>query len=215
MPNFHIRISRPYLDIKPWVDTEVCASIVVYEHPSDDEVSRVHCHIWAIGIGKSDTLKNHLKKVIGEVDKSDWYFTEKNKKKEPWTDEVITYMSKGVLTPMYVKGYTEEQIADYCSKWVFPQSPLKCVDGKLVIEREIAEKKKKTKREIIEEMKSFYLDTMELDEVIKLIRKILIKNNEVIGMYKVMDYYDALIMYANKQLFVDMIVQKINSRVRV
>lgn len=215
MPNFHIRISRDYATVKPWVETESCDKIVVFEHEADDEVTRTHCHIWAIGIGKSDTLKNHIKKLIGNVDKTDWYFTEKNKKKEVWTDDVITYMSKGTLTPMYVKGYTDAEIEDFKGKWVVPKSPLKMVDGKLVIEREVGDIKKKTKRQLIEDMKSLYLDNMETEEIIKLIRKVLIQNNEVIGMYKVMDYYDALLMYSDKRRFIDMVVQKINSRVRV
>lgn len=215
MPNFHIRVSRSYSEIKPWIDNEPCSSVIVYEHPADGKVARVHCHIWAKGIGKSDTLKNHLKKVIGSVEKTDWYFTEKSKDKTEWDDNLITYMSKGVLTPQLVRGYTDEYVEEYKLKWVKPDSPVKTIDGKLYVEKEIKESKKKTKRELIEEMKNLYLESMEIEEVIKLIRKVLIKHNEVIGMYKVMDYYDSLLMYANKHKFVDMVVQKINSRVRV
>lgn len=215
MPNYHIRITRPYNDIKSWIESEVCDKVVVFEHDADHEVNRTHCHLWAIGIGKSDTLKNHLRKVIGAVEATDWYFTEKNKEKQYWTDDVITYMSKGNLCYKYNKGFASEDIDEYRSKWVVPTSPLRTVDGKLVIERVVDETKKKTKRQLIEDMKSLYLDSMDTEEIIKLIRKVLVQNNEVIGMYKVMDYYDSLLMYANKKMFVDMIVQKINSRIRL
>lgn len=221
MPNFHIRISRPYDCIAEWINSEPCTKLAVYEHEADDEVSRVHCHIWATGIGKSDTLKNHLRKYIGSVEKTDWYFTEKNKKKEEWNDELITYMSKGVLELKLVKGYSETEINEFRNKWVDRkkekiESKLFAEDGKLILEKIIPEKTKKmTKRQLIEKMVARYTPDMDTDEIIKIIRKILIENDEVIGMYKIIDYYDSLLMYANKEKFVDMVVAKINSRTRV
>lgn len=214
--NLHIRISRPYTDISGWILNEKHESCVVYEHDKDDEVARTHCHIWVKGIQCStDSLKNHIKKVIGPVDKSDWYFTTVNKSKEPWTDDVITYMSKGKLEPKYKNGFTDEEIDNFKSKWVVPPNPITTQDGMLVVKRVVKETNKKTKRELIQEMLETYLPEMETHEMIELIRKVLIKNNEVLGMYKVMDFYDGLLCYGAKEKFVDMMVQKINSRIRI
>ena len=89
---------------------------------------------------------------------------------------------------------------------------VKLVDGKLV--REVG-KNKLSKRELIDIMMADYKIYMPMEDVIKLIRKTLIKNNEVLGLYKVMDYYDALLMYGNKTEFTALIISKINSRGRV
>lgn len=217
MPNYHVRISRSYEELKGFFENEKCTHMVVYEHDADEEVSRTHCHAWIKGCANSDTLKNHIRKLIGPVSKTDWYFTEKNKKYVEWTDDVMTYLSKGVLEVKYVIGFTEAEIEEKKNKWIKIETKPKLFneDGKLIIEKEIKEKKKKTKRELIELMKARYVETMDVDEVVKLIRKVLVQNDEVIGMYKVMDYYDSLIMYANKQKFIDMVTQKINSRLRV
>lgn len=214
--NLQIRISRPYDDISQWILAEDCSQCVVYEHESDDEISRTHCHVWIKNVMcNTDTLKNHIRKVVGKVDKSDWAFMEVNKKtKTPYNDTLITYMSKGKLLPKYVKGFIEEEIESFRLKWTQP-NPITTQDGMLVVKREIKDSKKKTKRELIQEMLETYLPEMDTDEMIELIRKVLIRNNEVIGMYKVIDYYDSLLCYGNKERFVSMVVQKINSRIRI
>lgn len=214
--NLHIRISRSYSELTAWIASESYGSCVVYEHEADNEVSRTHCHIWVKNVKCStDTLKNHVKKFIGKVAPSDWYFTTVNKSGDLWTDDVITYMSKGTLSPVFVSGWSSDEIDSFRQKWVSPPSPLVVQDGKLVIKRTVKETAKKTKRELIQEMLETYLPEMDTREIIELIRKVLIRNNEVLGMYKVTDFYDSLLCYGNKEKFVDMMVQKINSRVRV
>lgn len=214
--NLHIRITKSFEELKEWITVEDCSQCIVYEHEADDEINRTHVHIWLKGIKcNTDSLKNHIRKVTGKIPASDWAFMEMNKKtKEAWNDNVITYMSKGKLMPKYTKGFTEDEIEDYKSKWI-NHNPISVENGKLVIKREVKETKKKTKRELLQEMLELYTVDMEVDETVELVRKILIKNNEVLGMYKIMDYYDSLLCYGNKEKFVTMIVQKINSRIRV
>lgn len=215
--DLHIRISRPYSDISGWITTESCSTCIVYEHEADEEIKRTHCHMWVKGIEcNTDTLKNHIKKVLGKVDKSDWAFMAIHPKtKTPYNDTLITYMSKGVLQPMYKKNWTFEEVEEYRKKWVANPHPITTQDGKLVVKREVKETAKKTKRELIQEMLETYLPEMDTRETVELIRKVLIKNNEVLGMYKVTDFYDSLLCYGNKEKFLDMVVQKINSRIRL
>lgn len=221
MVNLHIRIDATYEVIKPFFDKVITTKGIVYEHPFNPKTGKpIHCHAWVYDVGVStDTLKNWVNKLIPDFPGHDaWYFKEKTSKKhgcKPWTDDVITYMSKGKLDPKYNVGFADEIVNDFKSKWVSQENPITTQDGKLVVKREVKETKKKTKRELIQEMLETYLPEMENHEIIELIRKVLIKNNEVIGMYKVIDYYDALLCYGNKEEFVRMIVQKINSRIRV
>lgn len=193
-----------------------CSSVVLFEHEADEQVARTHCHIWLKGVTcNTDTLKNHIKKVVGKVPKSDWAFMEVcPKTKTLYDDSLITYMSKGILYPKYIRGWTEEEIEEFRVKWI-NHNPITTQDGKLVVKRVVKETAKKTKRELIQEMLETYLPDMENEEIIELIRKVLVKNNEVIGMYKVIDYFDSLLCYGNKDRFVNMVVQKINSRIRI
>ena len=129
-------------------------------------------------------------------------------------------MSKGHYDPSVwynlpggKKKYNTEYFEQLKRQWVDPQKiNLKLVDGKLV--RELG-KNKLSKREIIDIMLADYTALMPIEAVIRLIRKTLIKNNEVLGMYKVIDYYDALLMYGNKEDFTALIISKINSRIRI
>lgn len=209
--NLVIRISREYDVIKPWFETFTADKCIVYEHPKDDKVSRTHCHVLVYNASvKPDNMKYHLKKIDSTLKgRTDWVFSEKEV-----NDKFITYMSKGIHNPKMYKGYTEDEINKYKSEWVNPVS-LKVDNGKLVIDKPVKETKKKTKRELIELMKARYTEDMDTHEICKLIRKVLIENNEVIGLYKFTDYYDALLMYGNKERFLDMVVTKINSRIRV
>lgn len=214
MVNLHIRISRSYADISGWIATEKYEQCIAYQHDADGQVKRTHVHLWMKGVKSStDTLKNHVRKITGPVDKSDWYFTTVNKVNELWTDKLITYLSKGHLLPVFNKGFNPADVETYQALWVKPPSPVELIDGKLYLRREIKEeKKKKTKRELIEEMLKTYTDELDVRETVELVRKVLIDNNEVLGMYKVMDYYDSLIMYGSKDQFVCMVVRRIQSR---
>lgn len=209
--NKAIRVSRDYETIKLWFDTFTYDKLIVYEHPKDEEISRTHCHILVYGLNvKSDNLKYHLKKIDPTLNgRIDWSFSDKEV-----DDKFITYMSKGKYDPVLVFGYTKPEVDEYTTKWVNP-CKMSVENGMLVIDKPVKEVKKKTKRDLIELMKSRYLETMDTEEICKVIRKVLVDNNEVLGMYKVMDYYDALLMYADKHRFIDMVVNKINSRVRV
>lgn len=209
--NKAIRVSRDYISIQSWFDTFTYDKIAVYEHPKDEEVSRTHCHILVYGLSvKSDNLKYHLKKIDSTLNgRTDWSFSDKEV-----DDNFITYMSKGTLSPKLLKGYDTDYIESLRLKWIDPVQ-MKIEKGKIVVDKPITESKKKSKRELLELMKTRYTSDMSTTEVCKLIRRILIENNEVLGLYKVMDYYDALIMYSDKERFLDLIVSKINSRVRV
>lgn len=211
--NKAIRISRPYDVIKPWFDKFTYDKIIVYEHSADAEVSRTHCHILVYGVTvQNDNLKYHLKKIDPTLNgRIDWSFSTKEV-----NDDFITYMCKGSLDPVFKVGYTDYEIDVLTAKWVDPKvSKLVLEGGKLVVDTPVKEVKKKTKRDLIELMKARYTDDMDVHDCVKLIRKVLVENNEVIGMYKVMDYYDSLLMYSDKSKFIDMVVGKINSRTRV
>lgn len=226
--NLAIRVSRPYGDIHEWCEELKAEKKIVFQHDADDEVSRTHIHMLVIGSSiKPDALKYRFKKLYGDIDKTDWSFVNSFKeggKSVPISpdssDKFITYMSKGHLTPVLSVGYDPFKILELSQQWKDPKTTaLKTEGGKFVrVPKEIKEdSKKKTKRDLIEIMvckgKDEDVDPSDTTAVVRLIREVLVKHNEVLGMYKVMDYYDGYMMYADKERFVDMVVAKINSRV--
>lgn len=208
MSNFAFRISVAYEETKLDDLYELCERVIIYQHNADSSVKRTHIHGLIFGCTrKEDTVRNRFFK--GKYEYS---------MKSKVDDKFITYMSKGILEPVYVKGFDPELVRLRTTEWQDHKSApgttqVVLVDGKLV--KEIPEKKKKTKRELIEIMVSHYEPHMSDLNMLKVIRKVLIDNNEVVGMYKVLDYYDSLLMFGDKSRWLEMMASKINSRIRI
>lgn len=200
-----IRISREYDTIHEWIDNIEADKVIVYEHEADKEVSRTHIHMLLINSKcKPDALKSRYKKLYGEINKTDWSFKQAEQDTEPF----ITYMSKGILPPKLTKGYETDYIIELTNKWVDPEiTTVTLSDGKLV--RNVKETDKKTKRQMLEQMRTQLSDTSTTREILRVIRKVLVANNEVVGQYKQMDYYDAYMMYDRKEEWLSAMERKI------
>lgn len=130
MSNYHIRLSWSYDELKPFTQriSDNSSQCIVYQHT---EQARIHIHIWVKNITQStDTMKLWIKDClkIKRVNRDQWAFTTCNKHKIPWTDELITYLTKGKLEPSQVKGFTEEEIVEYKEKWIDHTEP--AIDNK-------------------------------------------------------------------------------------
>lgn len=204
MTTFAFRITDEFINVNLTDLFDICEKVIIYQHNADTSVKRTHIHGLVEGCArKEDTVRNKFFK--GKFEYS---------MKTKANDTFIAYMSKGQYDPVYVKGYDLELIAQRKKEGYSPTvTEVKAIDGKLV--RTVDEKGKKTKRELIEIMRSKYVEHMPDTEILKMIRKVLVQNNEVIGMYKVLDFYDALLMYSDKSRWIEMMASKINSRVRV
>lgn len=107
-----VRISRPFVQCEQLIEHLASKSdkLVVYEHSED--VSRVHIHFYAVCSVKSDTIRNYIRKLLG-CSKTDFSIKEKDV-----DEKCITYMSKGKLDPVYVKGYELSDLNTLRSTWV-------------------------------------------------------------------------------------------------
>jgi len=225
--NFHIRISRSYDEVKDWVQNLKGDSLIVFQHDADAQVARTHIHMLLMKSGiKPDAMKARFKTLYGDIEKTDWIFATSYKDKQtgerfPITLEsapkCITYMSKGWIAPSHSHGYDPEFVLAQTQKWVDPVKKLTVKNGKFARQTDdVAEKPKKTKRTLIEMMldrgKDLDLDGQDTPKVLKMIRQVLIENNEVVGMWKVMEYYDAWMMYGHEDIWINMIARKIENR---
>lgn len=121
MPNEFVRISRSYDDVKQLISLWAlrCDKLIAYEHEADDEVSRTHMHILMYGMNSTwDNFQKLAKKefsIVAEFNgNSDWA---KSRKYQYDAQATIKYMTKGILEPKYVKGYTDEEIAAAKALW--------------------------------------------------------------------------------------------------
>lgn len=209
MSDFAFRISVAYDDVELDGLFDICDKVIIYQHNADSSVKRTHIHGLCLGCTrKEDTVRNKFFK--GKYEYS---------MKTKVDDKFITYMAKGQLSPVYVKGFDTSFVELRKSEWV---------DHKVVTTDITNDKSvKKTKKELLRIMLETYdeqwktvdkkqsMHYMSVTSVLRHIRKILIENNEVIGMYKVMDYYDSFMMYGNEDGWMEMLAAKINSRSRV
>lgn len=207
--SYAIRVSRGYDDVFDWVDGLQAKTVIVYEHEADDEVKRTHIHLLLLDSTlKPDAMKARYKKLYGDIDKADWSFKVAKEDYEPF----ITYMSKGKLPPKLAKGIDVETITKLTKAWVEPEQKVsvKLENGKFV--RSVSDVPKKTKSQMLEQMRSRLSDTSSPRERLSAIRKVLMENHEVIGQYKMMDYYDSLMMYYYKEDWMNAMETKIFSK---
>lgn len=213
--NYAVRITRTYEQLQEIVVKMVnaCKNVVCYEHPADNEVKRTHCHFLLVECNVStDTLKNWIKKQCGDVDKTDWSFKSARQTLEEMTT-YMTYMSKGRYDPRFNNLVAPDVIEELKGKWVNPEDvKLKLKEGKLV--RDIDDTKSVvSKRRILEDIIAEVGDSPTCArDVLAGIRKVLTKNNCVIGQYKVLDYYDSYMMYSQKDAWLDSLASRIEKR---
>lgn len=205
-----IRVSYSFEEIKEWLNGIEAEKLIVYEHEADEEVNRIHVHFYAenLSIGV-DALKDRFKKLYKPDMKSNALWCWKTANKDEMSN-MVTYMSKGILTPKLIKG---EINATDIERWTLVYKAPTLVDGKFV--REIKEGTKLTKREMLEQMRSKLSGTSGTRDILKAIRKVLMANNEVIGQYKMMDYFDSIYMYDRKEEWIEMMERKINSKLGI
>jgi len=184
-----LRVTRSYTALKPFFEKLVGYSdkLVVYQH---DESSRVHVHALVVNCKPStDTLKNWIRTVVGKVEKTDWSFVAKDV-----TENFITYMSKGSLAPMCCHGFTIDQIEAYKMAWEHRPKSFKQQKLTFVV-KETTEQRKMRQEDMIAEIVKRYKELPHpySKDLIQLIYKVVsIENRNVLGRFKLRDYYDTV-----------------------
>jgi len=197
-----IRITKSFADLNdfPTKLAEVCDVLVVYEHEADEDISRTHIHCYADNPQVStDTMKNWVKKALGttKFPKTDWSF------EEAQDVGFITYMSKGRLDPLLVKGIEADAIVALKDKWV--DIPKKTGKTQYVLKIENPAQQKLRQWEMVEEInRRFQMVDPEasgdpVEKLIRIIRQVvIIENKTVCGRYKFRDYYDTIMSMNNQ-----------------
>lgn len=229
------RLTRTYEESAPifsaMAENPRVERIIVYEHSSDKGCKRTHVHAYVQYTCSRDTIKNQIKKVVGDVVQTDWAFT--NVKYDDFSKQLdaisnsdssmirmITYMSKGVLSPMIVKGISEDEVKRAADNWVDYEKAITYHQTEKDI-KNINEKKfdsNYTRKDIVEmivkdliakkedelhftadddEAKRQYLSRYTNEEILDQTLKTLWACNIIPGAYKYLDYAMAVRMFFN------------------
>lgn len=184
-----LRVTRSYACLKSFFDklSANCDKLVAYQH---DESSRVHVHALVVNCKPStDTLKNWIRANAGKVEKTDWSFVQKEV-----NENFITYMSKGVLAPSCCYGFTSDQIEGYKNAWENRPKLLKQQRLTFVV-KETPEQRKMRQEDMIAEIVKRYQELPHpySKDLIQIIYKVVsIENRNVLGRFKLRDYYDTV-----------------------
>jgi len=124
--NYAIRITLPYQDcsgiISRW--SERCHGIVAYQHDADDEISKTHVHL---ALHKSEVRAEALKRMWPDAPGKGnefWSFKEWDVR---YNDSgrlsslgYLTYMSKGIHSPVFAKKIDLDILEEARLLWVEP-----------------------------------------------------------------------------------------------
>lgn len=177
------RVRTPYQKVKDVIEQLAikCERIIVFEH--NERSDNIHIHFLVEGNTIStDTIKNYFKR--GGFDAGEkgqhWSFNAA-------TDRgCITYMSKGVLDPVYVKGYPKEETDELRKKWV-PKSTYQTRLSYMI--KETPQEAKKRKNDLLDEM---IVQIEHEHDVVEIIIKVLNVNKLMCSRFVIRDYFDTI-----------------------
>lgn len=220
--SFAVRFTKAYIDASGVVEkiAAVAQKCVVYQH---DDASRIHCHMLVEQFDKTeDTLRRWIRSMFENPARTDISikstYRDASGAEVPIDSAFIVYMSKGRLDPSYVKGYSETDISEHRSRWVNhpTRQGLRTKNGKIVVDgvgddpsQPSTQRGQKTKWQLLAEMQEEWGASCApgFDDLFRITRKVLKKNKQAIGFYKVMDYMEGFLFIHQKDTAYMMIKQ--------
>lgn len=230
MKNFAFRVTSSYdvtvEHLSPLY--ELCEKVAVYEHSQATKTAKGETHIHAVLIGCSkgeDTIRNKFFK--GKYQATDYELKTKYEVKEGLMQvkrkydvdaKYVTYMSKGIIDPMFFKGFTKEEIDELKAQWkqYTPQT------------ESVAKKKKPINmfeacRQIVEDELKYRIDETHVrlpwrysqQDVVEAIITWSNKNGRPVVAYKARDYYDCILQQYDPSQYVNLVMNLIYKRDRV
>lgn len=183
---YAIRVTRSCKELTGFFEKldRVTDKFTIYQH---DVLDNVHIHGLLVNCSVStDTLKNYIRKDVGNVKSTDWSF------KTADDFNFITYMSKGTLDPVVNKGFTPEELEEYKSKWVTVEKKKRnMTQYKLKIENPTQAKIRQNELMEMVLQRCRESGANQPEQILEIIRQVVyIEHRTIVGRYKIRDYYD-------------------------
>jgi len=222
---FQFRVSLSYDECKELLAPiiKLCKRFVIYQHDADSSVSRTHVHgLLRVCERKHDTIRNAFKKAFPKQYQLAETYKNSQGKVVPVDDGYITYMANGTTPlkaePKAVESYTPEELRHWADLWEDYESKKKttmtAVGGKIVITKEVEQarrlKRHETIMKVVKELQAMKTNPLAdtnhehffpYPDVSKMVVRELTLQQQCVGMYKVCEYVDAVMMYFNPQMF--------------
>lgn len=199
MVNVSFRVSREYdsSGITHVIEPILVHSskAIVYYH---DVSNNPHIHGYVEGYSKTPKwFRDCLKKAFSLTLKTDYSCNFNS------DSNFISYMSKGKLDPIFNKGFSVDEIQLYKSKGYDK--------GTDIVKAPKVHDGPKTKWQMLQDMRDKIAkkEVWRIEDKLEVIIHVLRDNKQVIGEYKVKDYYDTLEMYDNECSFIMRMKKKI------
>lgn len=127
MPHYAVRVTHSWLQAQSIAHTWALRAdkVLVYEHSQETQTARdkIHIHMLLVNTSIDKKQLRNLAKETNVPTKGNENMSFKMAE-EPFT-KYITYMSKGVLNPVYNKGFTTEELEEYRLLWIEPANYFK------------------------------------------------------------------------------------------
>lgn len=195
-----IVIRTPYEDCSgfvSWLSTKSDA-IVACQHDADDDVKNTHVHVAVLRpCGVEGIRKQLVKNSLGGEKSSIMQKTLKTRKPYDFY-ELAKYCVKGDSTTIRHTSLGEQMMKEMQAAWVSHRT-------QVVLQGDVFVKTSKThthdsKYAIVQECVSKIAAwaTVGNDQLVQVVREALVKREMALGMYKVMDICDAVLMYSGR-----------------
>lgn len=182
--------------------------MIVYEHEPEGNEDNLHVHMYLVGTQVStDTLKNYIRKFTnpGKAGNGFWSFKTEytpygGTQSLPIDSNCITYMSKGVLEPVYNKGFELDEVnrlkLSYDPTVIENAKQRKQYQSKLMyVVKETHKESKLRQNQMVDLIISRLKESDDYTEraILLMIRQVvIIEQNTICGRYKIRDYYDTV-----------------------
>lgn len=118
--NYAPRIAVSWAEFEPLVQgwANRCQYFAVFEHQADSTVNRTHLHLLMIDCHvKAEQFKRMFHACLPGINRKGNDLWQWESKQTP-TDTFLTYMSKGVHAPKFVKNFSPELVEERRQQWV-------------------------------------------------------------------------------------------------
>lgn len=227
-PVWQLVIRKPYVQSSgfvQWLSNNV-RNYLVGEHPVDDEVSSIHCHVLIEGLKvTTEGLRKSL--IRCDISGSDYSLMKKRKSKngireDYFTDFLAIYIIKGQIPYVKASSFDEIQIALWATKWIDHKAERSEAEQGGLTQGKLSTVKKPNTiyqdcDEIIDTIPDWNQRNPLLVERTHVVRAIIAWANQkrkALHSVQVMNFYDVIMCNAVPEYYTDLCVDLINRRHR-
>lgn len=188
-----------------WMSANARA-VLCGQHDADSGCKSTHCHVAILDPQVTDEAMRKQKvkhEIAGAFSSTTSKVQSGEHKGKPLEFEKLApYVLKGDPTNLMMasQGITQEMIDRWIAAWIDPEATKIRLDGDKFVKVGKKEHTADSKYAIIQEIvaRIAQIDILTNRQLVDVVRDVIIKHEQVVGMYKIIDLCDAALMYSDK-----------------